>query len=97
MADLESTHWGIVNVRTAYLTEGDTMVLSNGNVTFADWKSNMQCIDARNILRIQNCLYLFLNISQNFMRKYMVLKQKYNEIQVYCYYFLKFSEQLKNT
>ena len=41
-ADLESTHWGIVNVRTAYLTEGDTMVLSNGSVTYADWKSNMQ-------------------------------------------------------
>ena len=41
-------------------------------------------------------LYTFLKISQNVMRRYWILKQKYYESQVYCYYFLKFSDQLKN-
>ena len=49
------------------------------------------------MLRIQNCLYLFLKISQNLMRRYMILKLRDYEGLVYCDYFLTFSDQWKNT
>ena len=38
---INSDLWSIVNVRAAYLTEGDVMNLASGDVTFASWKTSV--------------------------------------------------------
>ena len=42
VANEDATYWSIIDVKAAYLTEGDTMSLSTGDITIADWKTSVE-------------------------------------------------------